>query len=167
MTEEQKQKAIKLYKNKNLTWVEISNLLGVPVPTLAVFWRECLKQNIIEPRNKKRALKPRVPNGQGKFKVVNKGVGSGNYHHKSKYTEEQELEIMQDYYEKNMSTKQLIEKWNIFPKQLQRLRNKYRQTYGIKPNAPYVYQNKYLKKEGILDNGRCADENGRAEVVPD
>lgn len=165
MTEEQRQKAIKLYKNKNLTWVEISNLVGVPVPTLALFWRDCMRQNIIEPRNKNRALQSRVPNGQGK-KVVKKGVGSGNYFHRSKYTAEQELEIIQDYYERDMSIKHLKEKWNIFPKQLQRLRNKYREKYGIKPNAPYVYQNRYKNKEGNIENGKCADENGRTEVMP-
>ena len=164
MTEEQRQKALKLYKNKNLKVLEISNLTGIPISTLIVTWRKAFENGELVPRREDLAMKPHRPKGQGKKYV--RTYEKGKFPRKTKYTLEQEQEIVQDYYEKNMSFKQLKEKWNIFPKQLQRLRNKYREAYGIKPNAPYVYQNKYKNKEGNIENGECADENRRIEVVP-
>lgn len=163
MTEEQRQKAIKLYKNKNLKVIEISNLTGIPISTLIMVWRRAFESGELVPRREKLAMQPRRPKGQG-IKYV-RTYEKGKFPHKSKYTPEQEIEIMQDYYEKGFSTNALREKWNIFPKQLQRLREKFRDKYGIKPNAPYVYQNKYKKREGILENGECAEQDSKRNAV--
>ena len=165
MKDEQRQKAIKLYKNKNLKISEIAILVGLSTATLSLVLRIAFQNGQLTPRHQHSALKPRTPNGQGK-KYVYKN-GSGNYPHKSKYTAEQEIEIMQDYYENGFSIAKLKEKWNIFPVQLQRLRIKFREKYGIKPNAPYTYQNKYKNKEGILGNGECAEQDSERNAGRD
>lgn len=139
ISEEKIQKAIRLYKNKDLTIREISNLCGISVSKLNIIYRECFANGKLKARSEARALKKRTPNGMGKGRYIKKGYHSVN----GKYTEEQEKQIAIDYYEKDMTNKQLKEKWNVHPVQMQRIRNKYRSIYGFKKNAPPSYVEKY------------------------
>lgn len=132
MEQEAKNKAIRLYKNKSLTLREISNLVGVCETYLQLLYREEFKNGTLKPRCPHSALKPRTPNGQGK-KQLPSGIGKGGRNHeRKKFTEEQELEIVKDYYETGMASVDLQEKWDIHPKQLQILRKKYGAKYGRK-----------------------------------
>lgn len=111
ISEESKQTAIKLYRNGELTIVEISNLVDISTSVLYKIFRDCREKGILQPRQ-------------------------GTNEERRKFTEEQERHIAIDYYENDMSTNKLIAKWNIHPVQMQRIRNKYRNIYGIKKNAP-------------------------------
>lgn len=129
---EQKQKALKLYKNKTLTIKEISNLTNISQPQLNVLFRQAFEMGVLKPRREELALKPRTPNGQGKARYIATGKKRGNPTPKSKYTEEQEQQIAIDYYENDFTISQLKEKWGIHPMQLQRVRKKYSHIYGKK-----------------------------------
>lgn len=115
---ENKQKAIRLYKNKDLTITEISNITNISVPFLNKIYSECFKNGTLKPRN------------EGKL----------NNSNKRKFTEEQEKEIAIDWYEKDLKLEQLKAKWNIHPVQLQRIRNKYRDIYGNKRTWLYKHR---------------------------
>lgn len=130
--QEQKEKAIRLYRNKNLTIREISNLTDISEPQLTKEFRKAFETGELKPRKQDKALKPRVPDGQGK-KYAPSGVGKGGRNHeRKKFTDEQEQEIALDYYERGFNCKQIIEKWNIHPMQMQRIRNTYGKKYGEK-----------------------------------
>lgn len=105
-SKQEKQKAIRLYKDKSLTITEISNLTGISKPSLDLLYRECFKTGELTPRYPHKALKPSP----------------------LRFTKEQENEIAYDYYEQGFSSKMLFEKWGIHPMQLQRIRNKYNPT---------------------------------------
>ena len=107
ISEESKQKAIKLYRKGELTVVEISNLVDISISVLYKIFKQCREKGILEPRQ-------------------------GTNEERQKFTEEQEQHIAIDYYEKNMPTSQLMAKWGIHPVQLQRIRVKYRDIYGYK-----------------------------------
>lgn len=117
VSEETKQKAIKMYRKGELTVAEISNLVDVSVSHLNKIFHECIVKGTLLPRQ-----------------VNNKN--------NKKFTEEQERHIAIDYYEKNLSAKDVKEKWGIHPMQLQRIRNKYKSIYGIKANAPCCFKSK-------------------------
>lgn len=107
ISEESKQRAIKLYRKGELTVVEISNLVDISTSVLYKIFRECREKGILEPRQ-------------------------GTNEERQKFTADQEQQIAIDYYEHNMTIYQLEAKWNIHPMQLQRIRNKYRDVYGTK-----------------------------------
>lgn len=107
ISEESKQKAIKLYKRGELTVIEISNLVDISTSVLYKIFRECRDKGNLEHRQ-------------------------GTNAERKKYTADQEQQIAIDYYEHNMSIKQLQDKWNIHPVQMQRIRNKYKELYDIK-----------------------------------
>lgn len=111
ISELSKQKAIQLYRKGELTVVEISNLVDISVSVLYKIFRECREQGILEAR-------------------------LGTNEERQKFTADQERQIAIDYYEHNMGKKEMESKWNIHPVQMQRIRNKYRDIYGIKENAP-------------------------------
>lgn len=115
VSEETKQKAIKLYRKGELTVAEISNLVDVSVSHLNKIFHECVVKGTLLPRQ-----------------ATNKN--------NKKFTEEQERHIAIDYYENNLSANDVKKKWGIHPVQLQRIRNKYRSVYGIKPNAPCCFK---------------------------
>lgn len=152
ITAEQKQKAIRLYKNKNLSIKEISNLTDISEARLTVIFRQAFELGILKPRKPEFALKPAVPKGQGKGKYVATGKPAGNPNFRPKYTKEQEREIAQDYYEKGLTTSALKEKWNIHPMQLQAIREKFGGVYGKKkkqnPNKKVVQQ--FTKSGGFV-----------------
>lgn len=134
---EQKQRAVKLYRNKSVTISEISNLTDISIPQLSVIFRQAFELGILNPRNEQRAMKPRVPNGQGKSKYVPTGIGKGGRsHERKKFTEEQEKEIATDYYLHNLSFSKLKDKWGIHPMQLQYIRETYGKDYPNKKQSP-------------------------------
>lgn len=134
---EQKQQAIKLYRNKNLTLYEISNLTDISLPQLTLIYRKAFETGVLTPRKPERALKPRVPNGQGTSKKLPTGVGTGGRNHeRKKFTESQEKEIATDYYLHNLSFAKLKDKWGIHPMQLQYIRETYGKDYPNKKQSP-------------------------------
>lgn len=140
--EEDKQKAIRLYKSKYKI-EEISNLTGMHVATLTKLFRQKFEEGILTPRRNHSALKPRTPNGQG-HKRTPTGIGKGGRNkERKKFTDEQEAQIAEDYYKLDMGLSQLKQKWGIHPVQLQRIRNRFKDIYGIKGNAPNYYKQKY------------------------
>lgn len=120
----QKQKALRLYRNKSLTLREISNLVGVSETTLQLIYREEFVKGTLKPRREAFALKPRVPNGQGTTKYVPTGAGSGG--HNRKLSKEREQELAHEYYNSTCTATEFMAKWGLHPVQLQRIR----QTYG-------------------------------------
>lgn len=119
ISEESKQKAIKMYKKGELTVVEISNLVGISTSKLYKIFRECRDKGILEPRQ-------------------------GTNEERQKFTEEQEKEIATEYYETRITKDGLMVKWNIHPMQLQRIRNKYKGIYGRK-----LLPSQYAKQERL------------------
>lgn len=146
---EDRQKAIRLYKNKDLTIPEISNLTGLSVPTLSKIYRRAFYENILTARREDFALKPRTPNGQGKGKYIPTGKKRGNPNFgisQRKFTYEQEEEIAKDYYERGLTNSQLKAKWGINRPTMQRIRNEFREKYGVKANAPKCFKEKYKEE---------------------
>lgn len=111
---EQQQKAIKLYRNKNLTWREIANLSDISFSSLKVIIRQAVKIGILKPRDEFRKNQSKAP----------------------KFTESELKQIAVDYYENKMIKPQLIEKWGIHPMQLQRIRKKFGDKYEQKTRSP-------------------------------
>lgn len=133
ISKEAREKAIRLYKHKYLTLKEISNLTGISYATLTGIYKKAFENGTLKPRHEFSALKPRVPNGQGKQWCEIKGVGQGGRSkERKKYSPEEEHQIVIDYYEKNLSVKELKEKWGIHPMQIQRMREQFGHIYGKK-----------------------------------
>ena len=107
---EQRQKAIKLYRNKNLTWREIANLCDISVPSLQKMVRDAVEIGVLKPRDEFRKNQSKTP----------------------KFTESELEEIAVDYYENGLTKPQLIEKWGIHPMQLQRVRKRFGDKYEQK-----------------------------------
>ena len=147
ISKEAREKAIRLYNNKNLNLKELSNLCNMSISTLTRIYKEEFEKGMLKPRRPQFALKNRVPNGQGKQWCGIKGVGHGgrSKEHK-KYSPEQELEIAKDYYENNFSVDELKMKWGIHPMQIQRMRNQFGHIYGKKKGkggVPILQFDKY------------------------
>lgn len=140
---EDRQKAIRLYKNKDLTIPEISNLTSLAIPTLSKIYRQAFDGGVLKPRHEHSALKPRTPKGQGKPRKKGGKVGNPTFGSNRKFTHEQEIEIAKDYYERGLSNSQLKAKWDINPPTMQRIRNEFRKKYGVKANAPNCFKEKY------------------------
>ena len=124
ITEETRNKAIRLYRNKTLTLREISNLVGLSEKTLQLIYRDEFVKGTLKPRREATALKPRVPNGQGKGRYVPTGAGRGG--HNRKLSKEREQELAHEYYNSTCTATEFMAKWGLHPVQLQRIR----QTYG-------------------------------------
>lgn len=131
LDEERVQKAIRMYRNKDLRIKEISNLTGISTAKLTLIYRECFKNGTLKPRNEGEALQNRVPNGQGKGAYVKKGREE-HFLRLSKFSPEEQKEIAEDYYVNGYSKSKLVEKWGIHPVQLQRIREKFGSVYGKK-----------------------------------
>lgn len=113
ITEETKLKAVKMYKQGNLKVVEISNLLDVSTSVLYNTFKQYREKGLLQQRQ-------------------------GSNEERRKFTTDQERQIAIDYYENNLTLKQLQKKWNIHPMQLQRIRDKFRDQYGFKDY--YIYR---------------------------
>lgn len=140
-----KKQALRMYKNKDLTINEISNLLGVSAGFLAKFFGECFRNNTLKPRNENKAMQPRVPR---------------------KFTEGQYEEIAIDYYENGLTRKELIEKWEIHPEHLQQIRNRFASKYGTKNNRTFKPVLQYDKLGRFIAKYENCMDASRATGVP-
>lgn len=160
ITEEQKQKAVRLYRRKDLTIQEIANLTDMSTREVTLACREAFKQGILTPRRPDFALKPRVPNGQGTSKYIPNGIGKGGRNkERKKFTLEQEEEIAKDYYENGYTIYMLKEKYAIHPMQLQYIRNRFSSQYSIKKkriSTPVLQFDKQGNLIAEYENGRKA-----------
>lgn len=123
---EQRQKAIKLYRNKGLTLREIANLCDISLPSLEILVRQAVEIGILKPRD-----------------IFRKEQSK-----ETKFTDDQLREIANDYYEKKMTRPQLEEKWGIHPMQLQRVRNRFANQY--EPKVIYKEVCQYDKKGNLI-----------------
>lgn len=148
--EMQLREAVRYYRRGEMTVEEISNLTGLAESTIYAELRKAFKSGEIEARKPNQALKPRTPNGQGKGKYIPTGKprgkvpdpnskwklrytgeGQGNRkNHHEKFTEAEKIEIVKDYYERNMTWNELQKKWDIHSAQMQRIRNTYGKNYN-------------------------------------
>lgn len=96
-----------LYK-KNITCQAIANLLGISLPSVTKIISQYVKQGILEPK-KANFGKHRLPNGTGS-KYIKKGYNP----HNKKLTIEQEKELLRDYFEKDMTYKQIMAKYGLW-----------------------------------------------------
>lgn len=143
--------AKRLYRTKkDMTIPEISNLTNISTPSLTLIFRQAFESGELKPRAEKRALKPRPPKGQGTSGYVPSGVGKGGRNKERKrFSDEQEYQIAIDYYENGLTNRQLKEKYNIFPVQVQRIRQKYGKNYPRKTD-PKVRKVARLDENGNI-----------------
>lgn len=107
---EQRQKAIKLYRNKSLTIDEIANLCDMSVPSCRKIFHQAFDIGVLKPRQSEKALKPVT----------------------AKFTDEQLEQIATDYYENKLTVFELEEKWGVHRMQLQRVRRRFVDKYAKK-----------------------------------
>lgn len=110
LSNEQKQKALRLYKNKSLTIKEIANLCDMSDGWLSALVRQEIKDGTLKPRDATRSLA----------------------FHQKRFTNEQLKQVAIDYYENGLTQVQIKAKWNIHPMQIQRMRKVYGEQYGGK-----------------------------------
>lgn len=127
ITQRQYDEAVFMYKwRKDLTVTEIANLNNMSRDCLMVYLRPMFKDGTIEPRTKREYGKPKPPKSNRK---------RGEYDHSKlrKLTAEQEQQLLHDYYELNMTEKQVLTKYKIFPRTLQLIRQRHADKYkGVK-----------------------------------
>lgn len=118
ITEEEHKQIVRLYKNPDLTLQEIANIVGLAESTVNRICRECFDNG---------TLKPRV-----EFqRTVSK---------KRRFTDEQLAEIAKDYYENGLSATETMQKYGMYPMQMQQMRDKFGEKYGLKPWKKAVVQ---------------------------
>lgn len=110
LSNEQKQKALRLYKNKSLTIKEIANLCDMSEQWLCFIVKQAIKDGTLKPRDATRSL----------------------VFHQKRFTNEQLKQVAIDYYENGLTQEQIKAKWNIHPMQIQRMRQVYGEQYGGK-----------------------------------
>lgn len=110
LSTEQKQKALRLYKNKNLTIKEIANLCDMSEQWLCFIVKQAIKDGTLKPRDATRS----------------------QVFHQKRFTNEQLKQVAIDYYENGLTQVQIKAKWNIHPMQIQRMRKVYGEQYGGK-----------------------------------
>ena len=133
---EQKQKAIKLYRNKSLTLREVANLCDITPQHLLKLVRDAEKRGeLVKHRNPEIQERDRSP----------------------KFTDAELEQIAVDYYENGLCKRELIEKWGIHPMQLQRVRNMFGDKYSKKTERKPVQQfDKYGNFIAEFPNGHQA-----------
>ena len=100
---------IKVFYKKGFSNKMIANIVGVSEPSVLNVVRELARRG--EVKAKKDILgKKRTPNGQGKGAYVKKGYNPVN----KKLTEEQEKELLKDYFENGFTYKQVAEKYHLW-----------------------------------------------------
>lgn len=163
---EQKQKAIRMYRNKSLTIAEIANLTDISVPQLTKMFRDAFEMGLLKPRRTDFALKNRVPNGQGKSKYIPKGTKTHSPNFHPKYTEEEQEQIAVDYYVNNLSVSQLKQKYSIHPMQLQVIRNKFSDIYGKKEGTRAIPVLQYSRSGELLAEFESESLASKATCIP-
>lgn len=104
--EENTAELIKLYKDKKVMYKDLPQLLGVSNFAMTIKIQELVADGVLEPRNKKIFG---IKAGEGKPKVVNKDF------QRKKLNEEQEQEMLIDYFENDFGYKAIREKYGIYP----------------------------------------------------
>ena len=157
ISDEQRERAVRLYKNKELTIPTISNLTDISVSELTEIFHEAFEQKRLKPRKELLALTPRTPNGQGK-KKEHSGIGKGGRNKElKKFTDEQEKEIALDYYERGLTLTEVKNKWGVHPMQMQRIRTQYGTENKMDKRIRAVVQlDKNGQILGYFNNGRQA-----------
>lgn len=133
-------KAIRMYKNPEYLIPEIANIVGWSNSMLTKFYRKCFLDGRLIPRNENSALHHRTPNGHGKPKYVKIGRKTPK---SKKFTDADELQIAKEYYELGFSSKEIMQRWNCHPMQLQAIRKKLGGNYA--PKKMGIYANKENK----------------------
>lgn len=110
LSTEQKQKAIKLYRNKNLTLKEIANLCDMSLGNVEILVKGAVERGEVRQRSEFHANVSKV----------------------AKFTDAELEQIAVDYYQNKLSTFKLVKKWKIHPMQLQRVRKRFCEKYGKK-----------------------------------
>ena len=110
ISDEQKQKTLKLYRNKSLTLKEIANLCDVSEKFVVKIVRESVANGGIKRRSEFFSNLPK----------------------KAKFTDNELEQIAVDYYENKLSTFEIEQKWGCHRMQLQRVRNRFGARYGKK-----------------------------------
>jgi DNA invertase Pin-like site-specific DNA recombinase len=108
--EENTKKLIELYKDKNIPTTMIPELLGVSSFPVNTKVNQLVNENKLEPRNKS-------------LFGIEKGTGKGQYVKQNirtnKLSEEQEQELLKDYFENDLTVKQVCEKYNVWRNSVQ------------------------------------------------
>ena len=105
--DEIKMKVAELYNQKTKTQ-DISIKLNISTSSVILIVRQCIKNGLLEPK-KKSFGKNRLPNGMG-AKYIKKGYNPYN----KKLTIEQEKELLKDYFEEDMTYKQIMAKYSLW-----------------------------------------------------
>ena len=124
ITQQQIDNAVFMYQwRRELTTTEIANLNNMSRSRLMVHLRERFKDGSLTPRTKNALIKPKLP------KTPNK---RGCYDHSKhrKLTAEQEQQLLHDYYELDMTEKQVLAKYKILPRTLPLIRKRYAHIYS-------------------------------------
>ena len=107
--EETQNKVVVLYKNGVIN-KEISVQLGISVQSVQNIIHKGVASGQIEPKKAVLFNKPKTPNGQGKGKYIKKGYNP----HNKKLSIEQENQLLEDYFVKDMTYKQIMSKYNVW-----------------------------------------------------
>lgn len=109
ISDEIKERVKKLYKQR-LTNQEIANLVGLTAVSVNNIIKPFILSGELEP--KKASLQGRkiTPKGQGKGAYVKKGYNPAN----KKLSPEQEKDLLIDYFENNMTYKDIMIKYHLW-----------------------------------------------------
>lgn len=151
---EQKQKAIRLYRNKSLTVSEIANLTDMSEPQVYSLLRQAFELGVAKPRKPEYAIKH---GKRGK---------QGNPNFKSKYTDPELEQIALDYYRNGFSVSALKTKWGIHPMQLQAVRNKFSHLYGSKEKPPIRAVQQFDKDGNLVAEFENGHQASKATEIP-
>lgn len=107
--DETKQKVLTLYKN-GVTNKEISVATDISIQSVNNIIHMAVDKGLVEPKKTCLFNKPITPKGQGKGKYIKKGYNPYN----KLLTEEQENQLLEDYFVKNMTYKQIMSKYGVW-----------------------------------------------------
>jgi len=106
LTQKDWDRLVELYADKSIKIAQIAQLMGLSHPQITIMVRKLVNDGVMEPRASNFG-KPRI-NGQRKV-YQKKGRND------RKLNKEQEDALLVDYYENNMTIKQVCEKYDIYP----------------------------------------------------
>lgn len=113
LPQEIKDKVYEMYK-KGFENKEIANLLGISLNSLSVIIRQGVAEGKIKPKRENIFGKTPTRTGQGKY--VKKG-----YRPHRKLDQEQENNLLIDYFENNFTYKQIMEKYSVWQTTIKRI----------------------------------------------
>lgn len=113
LRDELKEKIVAMYK-KGISHKEISNLIGVSISAITKTIKEQVERGTLTPKRVKSFGKTKVCWGKGKY--IKKG-----YNPNRKLSQEQENELLNDYFIKNMTYKQVMAKYKVWQTTIKRI----------------------------------------------